>query len=114
MNPTGLHAPAVNLQALDQRRGGGDVEHGLGDEGPGDLRTIVGRAATPAAGRRHVGLQAECIEDDDQVFEFGGERIEWRIQRGEKFGLASDPGSDVSLWRFGHAGTRLGQKTNQR
>jgi hypothetical protein len=41
--------------------------------------------------------------DDDQAFELGGERIELLVQRGEEFGLASDPGSDVSLWRFGYA-----------
>jgi len=78
------------------------------DEGPGDLRTVVSRAARTAPGRRHVGLQAECIEDDDQAFEFGGERIELLVERGEEFGLPSDPGSEVSLWRFGHARTHRG------
>jgi hypothetical protein len=33
-------------------------EHGLGDEGPGDLRPVVGGTATTAAGRCHVGFQA--------------------------------------------------------
>src|SRR3954453_22050871 len=77
-------------------------------------RAICGRASTTAPGRRHVGLEAERIEDDDQAFEFGGEQIELLVQRREEFGLPSDPGSDVSLWRFGHAGIHLGRKTNQR
>ena len=75
------------------------------DEGASDLRTVVCGAATPTSGRRHVGLQAERIEDDDQAFEFDGERIELLVERREEFGLPSDPGSDVSLWWFGHADT---------
>src|SRR3954447_27001831 len=63
--------------------------------------------ARSSAGRRHVGLQAERIEDDDQAFELGGERIELLVERREGFGLPSDPVSDVSLWRVGHAGTRV-------
>jgi hypothetical protein len=70
--------------------------------------------ARSSAGRRHVGLQAERIEDDDQAFELGGERIELLVQRRDEFGLPSDPVSDVSLRRFGHAGTHLGRRTNQR
>jgi hypothetical protein len=30
------------------------------------------------------------------------------VQRREEFGLPSDPASDVSLWRFGHARTHRG------
>ena len=62
-------------------------------------RAICGRSS---AGRRHVGLEAERIEDDDQAFEFDGERIELLVERREQFGLPSDPGSNISLRRFGH------------
>src|SRR4051794_12756176 len=52
--PANAAERAVDVQALDQRRGGGDVEYGFGDEGSGDLRPGVHDRAR-AAPRRPRG-----------------------------------------------------------
>ena len=46
--------------------------------------------------------EPECVEDDNEVLELGGEAVELLIQPGEQAGLAIDPGSVIWLGLLGH------------
>ena len=55
-------------------------------------------AGCGCGGRRcHEGFQPECVEDDNELLELGGEGVELLVQPVEQAALAIDPGSVIWL-----------------
>ena len=70
----------IDGEALDQSGGGGNAQHGLGDEGSGEGAAILGRP-TGASGRfGNEGFEADHIEGRDELPERFGHRVDFLAQ----------------------------------
>ena len=102
----------VDGHSLDHRCRGRQPQYRLGDESPRQGAAILGLAAASVARwPRHVGLQPDRVEHDDQVLQGSGDRVEFLAQPGEQGALDVPPSGEYVIDATSHA-TTLGLRTN--
>ena len=95
----------VDGEAFDQSGGGGNAQHCLGDEGPGEGAPILGRAAGAARRFGNEGFEADHVEGRDETPQRFGHRVDFlaqpRKQRAwiwfQRAFMASRGSSDMSV-----------------
>jgi hypothetical protein len=94
----------VDVEALDQRGGGGNAQHRLGDEGPGEGATILGRP-TGASGRfGNEGFETDHVEGGHEASERLGQRIDFLAKPRKQKALDMIPAGFHGVERIvGHA-----------
>ena len=104
----------VDGEAFDQSGRGGNAQHRLGDEGPGEGAPILGRAAGAAWWIRNESFEADHIECRDETPERLGQRIDLLAQPRKQGAL--DMTSNGLSWRRGDRRTccslRIGKYKN--
>jgi len=87
--PQGL----VDVEALDQRAGGGNAQDRFGDESPGEGATVLGRPARPSGRVRNEGFEADHVERGDETPERFGDWIVVLAHPREQIALNVAPAS---------------------
>jgi len=67
----------VGAKAIDESAGGGNAEHGLGDEGARQAASILGRPAGSSRRLGNEGLEADHIENGDEPPKQFGHRLDF-------------------------------------
>src|ERR1019366_133944 len=67
----------VGAKAIDESAGGGNAEHGLGEEGARQAASILGRPAGSSRRLGNEGLEADHIENGDEPPEQFGHRLDF-------------------------------------
>ena len=65
----------VDVEAFDQRGGGGNPQHRLGDEGPGEGAAILGRPAGASGRFGNEGFETDHVEGRHEAPERFGHRV---------------------------------------
>ena len=65
----------VDVEALDQRAGGGNAQDRLGHESSGEGATVLGRPARPPGRLGNEGFEADHVEGGDETTQRFGDRI---------------------------------------
>ncbi len=66
----------IDGEALDQSCGGGNAQHGLGDEGSGEGAAVLGRSTGASGWFGNEGFEADHIQGRDELPERLGDRID--------------------------------------
>ena len=93
----------VDIEALDQGGGGGNAQHRLGDESPGESAAIVRRAAGASGRFGNEGLEADHVEGCDEPPERFGHRVDFLAKPWKQIALDVVPARFHSVERIvGH------------
>ena len=94
----------VDVEALDQRVGGGNAQHRLGDEGPGEGAAILGRPAGASGRFGNEGFEADHVERRDEAPERFGHRVDFLAKPRKQGALDMVPAGFHGVERIvGHA-----------
>src|ERR1019366_2858992 len=92
----------VGAKAIDESAGGGNAEHGLGDEGARQAASILGRPAGSSRRLGNEGLEADHIENGDEPPEQFGHRLDFLTHPRKQGGLDMIPTRPHGVERIDH------------
>src|ERR1019366_6955008 len=92
----------VGAKAIDESAGGGNAEHGLGDEGARQAASILGRPAGSSRRLGNEGLEADHIENGDEPPEQFGHRLDFLTHTRKQGALDMIPTRPHGVERIGH------------
>jgi len=94
----------VEVEALDQRGGGGNAQHRLGDEGPGEGAAILGRPAGASGRFGNEGFEADHIKRRHEAPERLSQRVDFLVEPRKQGALDMAPAGFHGVERIvGHA-----------